>query len=214
MPNYPPPVACPGLPVAETLPEGSLLWRVHPADRAATSMNPTPRPTALRGGRFDSLDGSYAYLYAGRDERAALAETICRDLPLDGRPRLLPRAGLTARVLSQLRVTGSILLVRMHGSALAQLGQDTWVTKSDARDYVSTRLWAAAVRSWAPQCAGFGYRCRHDEDRQACVLFTAPEVTDHPKLEETGLHLPLDEPMGLALSRQVLAEHNAALTRA
>lgn len=44
-------------------------------------MNPTRQVTALAGGRFDSLDGDYRYLYVAGDIEGAMAERIFRDLP-------------------------------------------------------------------------------------------------------------------------------------
>lgn len=55
---------------------------MHSSRRAAHALNPTAQPDELAGGRFDSLDGSCAYLYLADSPEGAIAETICRDLPL------------------------------------------------------------------------------------------------------------------------------------
>lgn len=192
---------------------GTRLWRVHSVHRAAEAMNPTAHPDATRGGRFDSRDGSYAYLYLGNTQQAALAETLTRDLPLDGGPRLLPHRALVGHRLSEVEVSTGITVVSLHGAALTQLGQDTWLTKSDARDYELTRAWADAIRSWAPKAGGFSYRCRHDEDQIDHVLFTTPAITTHPRLTPTGTSIELDSPHGHTLVRGILAHYNAALSR-
>lgn len=193
--------------------KGTVLWRIHSAGRGPLRMNPTPQPGVESGGRFDSLDGSYAYLYAGSDPAAAIAEVICRDLPFDGAPRIVPRRLLAGRVISRLEVVTGMRMVSLHGADLAQVGQDLWLTKSDPCDYLLTRAWAAAIRGWAPSAAGFSYRCRHDEDRRTWLLTTAPDVTSHPRLRVVGRPEPLDSPAGLVAVRAVLARHNAALAR-
>lgn len=213
MPRTSPPSSCPGTPEITRLRRGTRLWRIHAAERDAIAMNPTPRPAAAAGGRFDSIDGSYAYCYLGASARAAIAETMTRDLPLDGAPRLVPRAALVRRQLSQVRLTTAIAVVTLHGPGLAQLGQDTWLTKSEARDYLLTRRWARTIRGWAPAGGGFASRCRHDEDEIAYVLFTDPEIATHPGLTATETTVALDTPTGHTLVRDVLAVYNATLAR-
>ena len=189
------------------------MWRVHSVHRDAEAMNPTGRPDPVSGGRFDSLDGSYAYLYLGNSQRAALAEALTRDLPLEDEPRLVPHRVLHGRRLSEVEATRSIAVVSVHGPGLTQLGQDTWLTKCDARNYRLTREWAHAIRSWAPTTAGFTYRCRHDEDQLACVLFTPPTIAMHPRLAATGTHIDLDTAEGHTLVRGMLNLYNATLSR-
>ena len=177
-------------------------------------MNPTAAPSALGRSRFDSLDGSYAFLYAGESPDAAIAETLCRDLPLGGSARIVPLRRVEGRVLTQLEVTRDMSVVSLHGPNLTQVGQDLWLTKSEPFDYVVTREWAAAIRRWLPRAEGFIYRCRHDEDLHAWVLFTGPAESVHPALAEVPpALLPLDTGPGLVEVRRVLARHNAALAR-
>lgn len=212
MPPIEPAASCPGRPQLQTLTVGTVLWRVHSTERSANAMNPTPQPRAERGGRFDSLAGDYAYLYAGESPAAAIAEAICRDLPLaDPTARIVPRARIRWRLLSGLEVTEPVQVVIVHGAALTHLGQDLWLTKSAAADYLHTRAWAAAIRSWAPCATGLVYRCRHDEDLRAWMLTTEPDVGQHPSLRPTGDTTALDGPTGRAYLRRVLSDYNAGL---
>jgi hypothetical protein len=176
-------------------------------------MHAEARRQAPVGGRFDSPDGSYAYLYVGVDPQAAIAEVLCRDLPFDGTPRLLPRIALAGRMLSRIEVTTGIRVVRLHGADLTQVGQDLWLTKSEPYDYPMTQAWAAAILRWVPKAGGLEYRCRHDEDRRAWCLVTPPDVATHPRLRATGRPLALGSPLGVVAVRAVLARHNAALSR-
>ncbi|WP_414706262.1 RES domain-containing protein [Rhodococcus rhodochrous] len=75
----------------------------HSTHRAAHVPNPTPQPDQFAGGRFDSLDGSYAYLHLADSPDGAIAETLCRDLPLEpGTARIVPTAAMRGRTLTAL----------------------------------------------------------------------------------------------------------------
>lgn len=209
-----PPAAQPaGSPVVETLPAGTLLRRVH-GSHPAESFNWTAQPTILSGGRFDSLDGSYGYTYLGESDAAAIAETLCRDLPLAGPARLVPRSQLTGRRITTVEVERDLPVLVLHGAALTHVGAILALTKCDADEYLMTRRWAAMLRGWLPGVAGFVYRCRHDEDLRAWVLFDDGPSTRraHTALTAQAGSTPLDAADGLALVKQVLRQHNAALS--
>lgn len=212
MPDYPPPEACPGTPVTITLPEGMMLARVHSDGFAATAFNSTPAPTADRGGRFDSLDGDYGCLYAGEDGRVAVAEALLRDIPFpEGGPRQLPFRAIRNKSLSWLETTTALSLVSLRGADLGQVGQDVWLTKCEAVEYVRTRRWAAAIRRWAPDAAGFVWRSRRDEERLAYVFFE-DRIPEDPFVA-VGDPTPIDEGVGLVRVRKALLRHNVVLTR-
>lgn len=212
MPPIDPPKSCPGTPQLDTLAVGTVLWRIHSAQRTARQLNRTPQPAAGRGGRFDALAGDYGYLYLGDSPEAAIAETICRNLPLaDPDARFVPRAQIAGRLLSRLQVTEPITVVIAHGAALTHLGQDLWLTKSQPADYLLTRKWAAAIREWAPGADGLVYRCRHDEDRRSWMLTADPTVAEHPSLTTVGDPLPLDNAVGRTILRSVLVAYNATI---
>ena len=102
MPNIEPPAAGLLRPAHRTvLTAGTMVWRVHSSHRAPHAPNPTAQPDELAGGRFDSLDGSYAYLYVADSPDGAIAETICRDLPLDPTiARIVPASAVAGRTLT------------------------------------------------------------------------------------------------------------------
>lgn len=212
----PPAARPPGTPVIDVLAAGTSLFRVH-GEHPADAFNPTPQPSKRSGGRFDSLDDSYAYTYLGQTPEAAIAETVCRDLPLDGSAREVPRARIAGRRLSEVTVTEDLRILVLHGPALSHVGATLDLTKSEADQYVTTRRWARSFLSWLPEIAGFRYRPRHDEDSFACVLVdegpTAPGGRAHGALRaDTGSGLDLTSPDGQVLLRQVLHRHNAVLS--
>jgi RES domain len=192
---------------------GSRVFRVHREQHSAVAPNPTlPPPSGIGGSRFDSPDGSYAGLYFADSPEGAIAETLCRDLPLDGRPRLIPRAALTGRRLSSLIVTADLSLVAAHGAALAHLGQDGWLTSSNPAEYPLTRQWAAAIRRWCLTADGLAYWCRHDNDRIAYTTWSPPQTNQHPALSVEST-IDLTEPDALTEVRRVAQAHNASIAR-
>lgn len=200
-----------GSPVVEVLPVGTHLQRVHGV-HPAESFNWTAQPTILSGGRFDSLDGSYGYTYLGESDAAAIAETLCRDLPLGGPARFVPRSQLTGRRITTVEVERDLPVLALHGAALTHVGAPQALTECDADDYLVTRRWATVLRRWLPQVAGFVYRCRHDEDLLAWVLFDDGPPSDraHGALSAQTASTALDSGSGLELVKQVLRRHNAA----
>lgn len=212
MPDAEPPPVLNGVAHVDTLRAHSTVWRVHHSSRAAQAMNARAQPDADGGGRFDSLDGAYTYLYVAASMEGAIAETLCRDLPLQ-RPgdRLLPAAILRSRLLTELTVTEDVPVVALHGPHLSAIGQDLWLTKCDVAQYVRTRQWAAAVLVATPAARGLAYRCRHDEDQMAWMLTTVPGAPLHPGLAPKGESLRLDGDVGKYLVSQTLLLHSAAL---
>lgn len=211
----PPPAQPPGTPTIITLAAGQVLRRVHRQGRDADSFNPTAQPSKLAGGRFDTLDGRYAYTYLGSTDAGAIAETLCRDLPLGGAARIVPRAAVRDRVITTVEITRDLPVLALHGKHLTQVHAPLDLTKSDADQYEITRQWAQSLHAWLPEIAGYAYRCRHDEDELAWLLFSDKEAGAHPRaagaLRARADTIELDQGVGLHLVREVLHAHNATL---
>lgn len=197
-----------------TLAAGTRLWRIHSGapDRGALTLNQTP--AGAGSGRFHSSDGSYHYSYFGEDISTCIAETYCRSLPLDDRvPRILRRAKLSGRVLSQVTVTDDVLVALVHGSHLATIGQDTWLTKCDPVDYGTTRDWATAILGGTDGILGLKYRARNDEAKFSVVMTigadTGVGLCDLMTVSQGPI--TLDDRAGLELVRSHLAKYNATV---
>ena len=194
-----------GKPVIVTLAVGTQVFRVHRIDGDPTALNRRARPSREAGGRFDSLDGSYGYLYVGDSPATAVAETLCRELPLIGAARLVPWVRVARRAITQLEVAEDLHVLSLHGPDLSQVGAPLSLTKCGADGYGTTRRWAHALRRWLPRAQGFEYRPRHDEDGLAWVVFT------DGALRPGGDPLPLASAQGLRVVRDVLHRHNATV---
>ena len=200
-----------------TLAAGTTVWRVHSSRRSALAPNPTAQPDEFSGGRFDSLDGTYAYLYIAASPDGAIAVTICRDLPLDPTvARIVPASAVTGRTLTALTLTRTLTVAALHGPHLSAVGQDLWLTKCEARHYVTTRKWAHAIHAADPAIGGLVYRPRHNEDTLAWVLTTDPAVISHPALaiDSSVAALSLDRGRGRDLVERIVADHSAILSSA
>lgn len=203
-----------GQPQFAVLPAGLRLLRVH-GRHEAVSFNPTVQSDKLAGGRFDTFDGSYACTYLGKEAEGVIAETICRDLPLDGTARLALWRSVTGRRLSSLEVTRELRVLKLHGAHLSQVGAPLALTKGESDQYEVTRRWAARLLEWFPDIAGFQFRPRHDEDRLVWALFQDHPQGAHPRAHRALRALndttALDEGDGLVLVKRVLRAHNATL---
>ncbi|MFD4293259.1 RES family NAD+ phosphorylase [Rhodococcus sp. NPDC058532] len=209
--TYPdPPVPLPAARIT-TIAAGTSLWRIHSAARGAADLNPAPRPRPRVGGRYDSLDGSYAYLYVGDSPAAAVAETLCRSLPVGQSPRLIPRVRIAGRVLSELQTTRAVRVVDLTGTGAARINAEVWLTKCDPSGYLHTRRWAAAILAANPDADGIGFRPRHDENTLSWMLAAPPDVPSHPAVVAVGGVIPLDSADGHHLLGALLTPHNAAL---
>ncbi|WKN60979.1 RES family NAD+ phosphorylase (plasmid) [Rhodococcus opacus] len=194
-----------------TIPADTALWRIHSATRGAAELNPTARPRVRVGGRFDSLDGSYAYLYLGDSPAAAVAETLCRNLPVEKSPRLIPRATIADRVLSELRTTRTVKVVDLTGTGASRINAGAWLSKCDPSGYLHTRRWVAAILAANPDVDGVQYRPRHDENTLAWMLADDPAAHTHPAVTAAGGVIALDSADGHYLLGAILTPHNAAL---
>ncbi len=221
VPNLQPPCSYDGTPRRSVLGAGTVLTRVHQDRFAATAWNPKPADTHWGGGRFDATtDDPYGFLYAGSDDTCAVAEALLRDLPVtDSGSRLLLRKALADRRISWIAPTVDLQLVVLRdGKELAAVGQDSWLTKSEPRDYAFTRRWGHRIRAWAPWSQGFIWRSRLEEASLAYVFFAdrcpagAFGEILQPGLEPPN-HNRLDYEPGKSYILKLLAEYNVTVYR-
>lgn len=220
MPNRPPPKAFDGTPRRFNLKAGTRLTRVHDARFAATSFNPIVADHHWGGGRFDATkDDPYGYLYAAGDDLCAVAEALLRDLPISAAgSRLLPRSALRQRKISWLAPIEDLELVRLlSGRDLAAVGQDSWLTKCDSKEYAFTRRWAQKLREWAPWAKGLVWRSRRDEESLAYVFFEDRCADGFAEVVDSVLTPPegnrLDREPGSSYVRVLLAEYSVTVFR-
>jgi len=218
MPNRPPPYAYRGKPARSHLKAGVRITRIHDAHFPAVGFNPTLADRHWGGGRFDATkDDPCSYLYAGADDLCAVAEALLRDLPLlPSGSRILPRKALAGRKISWIASRQDLKLVSLRsGRDLAKLGQDSWLTKCDSKDYGFTRRWAHQIRAWAPWAQGFVWRSRLEEASLAYIFFEDRCPEGFEELLDPILTPPegnrLDHDPALSYLRKLLARYNVTV---
>lgn len=179
MPNRKPYSRCPGSPLYKALYAGDMLYRLHRDRFNGNQFNFAKAESPYEGGRFDSFDGSYGYLYAGDTPEVCFDETLLRDKPGDDAGvRTIPRRDVKDRLLSKLVLGHETRVLDLSCTdGLVAMGQDQWLTESDADYYPHTRVWAGAMREWAPDAAGFVWRARHNRDDLSYIFFSDVAAT-------------------------------------
>jgi hypothetical protein len=135
-----------------------ILFRTHHVARAPLHFGTS------RLYRFDSPDGSYGVLYAGRDAYCAFIESMARS------PRRPITTGeLKDRALSQLKPVRPLRLVDLTESgALLRIGADARLFSGP---HHASRLWSAALHAHGCKADGLLYPSRLDPQRHNIALF-------------------------------------------
>jgi hypothetical protein len=175
----------------EALPAGSEIVRVHHRRFGPTDFN---APRALPLG-----DPVVPTLYAARDDRTALVESLFDDVPLQG-VRQLARAALAERMLSRLAPVRELRLITVSDRVLIE---------APASGYRSTSDWAEALHDAAPEADGLIWMARRGADRPAMVLFGDRIATDG--LTVTSAPIALWYGPGLELVEEAAMREEIAL---
>jgi hypothetical protein len=153
------------LPLA-ALARGTVLRRIHRAERAPIWFGrdgedaPLPPPTS----RFDDPSRQFGVLYAAATRDGAFAETVGRT------PNVFRSDAELARlIVAELELTRELRVVAPHtGEALGALGATGDIGVGPHR---VARRWARALHDHPRRADGIRYRCRHNSDELAYVLF-------------------------------------------
>lgn len=154
-------------------PSRKRLFRCHDSSLSGDIFN----PRFGRGGRFhwfEDVDGNQVpILYAASTYEGAIAETILRNVPLQGR-RTLYRKDYQGRVICQLSLdsTATLALVQLHDPGLLRLGiRPKNLTETNSYHYARTANWARAVHHQLRHAQGLVWMSGRFNTAYAIVLF-------------------------------------------
>jgi RES domain len=145
------------VPLAEPAPQGAL-YRIHRLTDPPLAFGRDAR------NRFDDPRKEFGVCYFGLSREAAFAETILRR----PRVRLISRAFVDERVMSEFLSARDLRLVAIYGAGLARIGATADIASGD---HEHARRWSRAIWSHPSHPDGVTYRCRHDDDQFAVALF-------------------------------------------
>lgn len=196
MPDIAPPPWLTGVPVRETVRAGRVFHRVHPATRDPQVFDPQ-HGGAFGGGRFDACAGAaHRTLCLSAAPETTVAERFLREFAVTrGVARILPRAALAGQVLSEVRTTTDLNLIRLYSAQdVALVHQDTWLTTAPPDRFPATREWAAWLHDQVPWADGILWQSIADMPRETIVLFddrcAAPLPVGAPRPLDSPEHLP------------------------
>lgn len=183
-----PPAVLDGTVAQVVIPAGTALQRVHPQETPPDGFDDLRASVFGGGGRFDGTLGSgYRTLCASQAPETAIAEGLFRELAVThGAHRYLLQKSLRDQVLSELRTTTDLRLVRLTSAQdLAAVQQDYRLITSRADHFPATREWAVWLHNQLPWAQGILWQSVADMPRDTLVLFEdrCPEkrpVVDFP----------------------------------
>lgn len=159
----------------ETLPAGSLLWRLHDAEYTAWSFAPPLKDDIFEGNRFDGTPTDpFPFHYSAEQQITALAEVLLRDRPFDEKTatRIIPASAVAGRVLAPVETTAPLELISLiTAEDQAAVCQDKWLFEAEEAELIRVRRWTAQLRKAERRAKGLVWASRRDHPRRAYVLF-------------------------------------------
>lgn len=161
-------------PLLETIPAGTLLYRVHEPFLPGAGGRPVPNEGTLpnhgvgKATRFAFFgDPVVPVLYAADSPGGAVHESVLHDAEPGS---FVPRAWWLTKVLSVIEVTRDLRVVSFHSDGLRRFGlYPRDLTDTDVTRYPHTVRWAEAA--WRTGADGVAYMCRHHNASKAVCLF-------------------------------------------
>ena len=185
----------------ELLAVGTHVHHVHPNRYTALAFNPhvDPKSLARFSPIFDATGSAIPSWYGGLSERGALYETIFRDV-VGRADRTIYKEKLTPQVLSEVRLSNSVRLLKLFGTGPTTVGIHNQITKLLPNQYGISRDEAQRLHDLFPEAQGFIWRSRISDDELSFVVyadrvvpaFFGSLVNSVPLLSDAGLELVLE----------------------
>jgi hypothetical protein len=193
-------------PLTETIPAGSVFYRVHePAFPDGSGNDGTvPNPGYGKPTRFAFFgDPPVPVLYLADKPEGAVHESILHDAEPGS---FIPRVRWRTKVLSAITVRTDLEVAVFHSDGLRKFNLYAHnLTDTDATRYPQTVHWAEAA--WCAGAQGVSYMCRHYNTARALCLFGdrlppggLQTDADHPAARAFALPQDAEWATGLALT--------------
>ena len=156
--------------LAEIIPVGTIIVRMHHESRSPLWFGPQPGIPPQH--RFDAPGGEYRTLYCAARLAGAFVESVLRK-PAG---RIVARAYVDERVWSDLTVRRILRLAKLRDEGLHWHRTDAAVSSSD--NYAPSRRLALALHAAFPDIDGLAYRARHNNGEICYALFDRVSAAD------------------------------------
>ena len=139
------------------------MFRVINQRHAATPLNAIPTPS-----RFSDPAGNYAVLYGSETVPCSLWEAVVRNRLTRRLPRVIPRPGITYRLVVSFQSQQNLNLVDLRGDGPIRIGAPPDVVHDS--NHLEGRSLSADVYAHLPDADGFLYHSRFT-GHWCCAIF-------------------------------------------
>jgi hypothetical protein len=165
--------------------ESEIMYRVHDAQYAVDSFNPSPLGNARFGPIRDSAGNVIPTLYAATSPQGALMETVFHDVPNKPGFKQVSVGRLEGKLSSTLIFLSDFQLIDLGRIGLRRLGVHPHnLIDTTKAHYPETRKWAESLYTAYPQAEGLIWPSRQD-DRARSSFSLAPE-SEHRSFVRIG----------------------------
>ncbi|WP_053732792.1 RES family NAD+ phosphorylase [Nocardia sp. NRRL S-836] len=208
--HHAPPATLTGTPTRATVPAGTVLHRVHAAAQDPAMFDKPHAGPFGGGGRFDATAAcGYRTVCLSAAPETTIAERFLREFALtSGAERMLSRASLIGQVLTEVRTTRDLNLIRLYTAQdLAEVHQDSRLVVGPPEHFPFTREWATWLHDQVPWADGILWQSIADMPRDTLVLFDDRCPVPAP----TGVRHVLDDDTEFPWLRDLLSPYRVRL---
>jgi hypothetical protein len=152
--------------------ENEILYRVHDAEYAVDSFNPSPLGNARFSPIRDSAGNVIPTLYAATSPQGALMETVFHDVPYRPGFKRVSVGRLESKLSSTLIFLSDFQFIDLNRIGLRRLGVHPHnLIDTTKAHYPETRKWAESLYAAYPGAQGLIWPSRQDDRARSVILF-------------------------------------------
>jgi hypothetical protein len=152
--------------------ESEIMYRVHDAQYAVDSFNPSPLGNARFSPIRDSAGNVIPTLYAATSPQGALMETVFHDVPYRPGFKRVSVGRLESKLSSTLIFLSDFQFIDLNRIGLRRLGVHPHnLIDTTKAHYPETRKWAESLYAAYPGAQGLIWPSRQDDRARSVILF-------------------------------------------